>query len=155
MLSSQRWIFSVLILALASGCGAKSQAPAKLSGKVTYKGEALPAGMIVFHSQEDKGSYQAQLQPDGTFEIVDIPFGKMIVTVDTEFLNPAKKVPAYPGSGGKAGEDDERVAAERKMGAKIAPKGSAKNYRKIPSKYADPKTSPLVVTLEDGRQART
>ena len=49
----------------------------------------------------------------------------------------------------------ERIAAEKKMGAPIAAKGSAALYKKIPSKYANPTTTPLIVTLDDGAQVKT
>jgi hypothetical protein len=134
------------------GCAKNPQAPAKVSGQVTYKGAPVPAGNIVFHS-EDKGSYNCALGTDGTYEIVDIPTGELIVTVDNEFLNPKTRPPDYGGGKGAA-LYAERVAAERKAGMMIKGPEASGQYVKIPSKYHSSKTSPLSVTVEKGRQIK-
>jgi len=46
---------------------------------------------------------------------------------------------------------NERMEAEKQMGAPV--RQSPAQYVKIPAKYADPKTSPLQVTLEKGKQS--
>jgi hypothetical protein len=141
-------LFPLLCLALIAGCSGNTvQAPAKVSGQVTYKGAALPAGTIHFHS-EDKGIYRSPLAQDGTFEVVDIPKGTMVVTVETESVNPAKKAPDYGGGKGAA-DYAKRIAAEG-----IQAKQSTAQYVKIPKKYASAKTSPLTVTVEAGRQTK-
>jgi len=138
-----------LFLGLAAGCAKNPAAPGRVSGTVKYKGQALPAGNIYFHSQ-GKGSYRATLAADGTYEITDIPAGEMVVTVETESLNPSKKAPTYGGGKG-AQMYAERMAAEKKAGRTIAAE-AAVPYVKIPEKYAKEKTSPLTATIKAGKQ---
>jgi len=140
----------VFVVGVLCGCGGSSVAPSRISGRVTYKGAPVPAGGIAFHS-EDKGVYPCALSPDGSYSITDVPVGKMVVTIDTEFLNPAKKVKDYGGKG--AAGYAERLAAEKAAGIQAGEKSSG-TYMKIPEKYSTPKTSPLIVTIESGKQTR-
>jgi hypothetical protein len=142
-----------LCVGVVIGCAKSSQAPAKVSGVVTYKNAPVTGGTIKFYSEEENVAYGCQIESDGTYQITDIPVGELTVTVETEHLNPTKAPPDY----GKKGNADyaARVAAEKGMGAPIAAKGEPKEkYVKIPSKYANPKTSPLTVTIEKGRQVK-
>ena len=138
---------AALLAALAVGCSS-SRSQGKISGKVTLNGQPLPAGNLTFHS-EGKGSYNAPLMRDGTYQVVDVPVGAMVVTVDTEFLNPNKKVPTY---GGEKGKDmyKERMAAEQKAGTMS--RDGADPYVKVPEKYRNAKTSPLKATVAGGKQ---
>jgi hypothetical protein len=139
-----------LVLGLVAGCAKNPQAPAKVSGSVTYKGNPVTAGNVTFHSQ-DKGSYNTSLSPDGTYKITDVPKGELVVTVETESANPDKKTPDY-GRGKGSKMYAERMAKEKAMGS---PMGQpAGKYLKIPAKYATPKDSPLKVTLEAGKQVK-
>src|SRR5437868_4614763 len=104
-------LFAALVLALAAGCRS-SPNPGKVSGRVTYKGAPLKGGEVLFHSA-GQGSYRGSINQDGTYEITDVPVGEMTVTVDTEFLNPDKKVQT-PGGARGAAMANERLAAERK-----------------------------------------
>jgi len=135
----------VVLFGLIAGCTTNPLAPARVSGKVTYKGAAVPAGNIVFHSQ-DQGSYRCALTTDGSYEIRDVPKGPMVVTVETESVNPNKKVQGY-GSDKGAKDYQARMAAEGKAASEKMPD---QTYLKIPGKYAVAQTSPLNVTLEAG-----
>jgi hypothetical protein len=147
MLTLRLRLLVALALGLAAGCG---QGPlARVSGKVTYRGEAVPAGNITFHS-EDQGPYSAALHEDGSYEIIDVPPGEMVVTVETETYNPNKARPAYGGSKGNA-IDAQRLEAEKQMGRPINAGGPPK-YVRIPPKYARFETSQLTATLKPGRQ---
>jgi hypothetical protein len=138
---------AALPFALLVGCSGKvNQAPGKVSGRVTYKGTAVPAGSIAFHV-EGKQTIGSPLASDGTYEITDIPIGPAVVTVETQSVNPATKAPDYGGKGAKMYA--ERLAKE---GRAAAAREAKAEYRKIPPNYANPKTSPLHVTLEAGRQ---
>jgi len=141
----------VLVLGLVSGCAKKGQAPAKVSGVVEYKNKPVPGGNIIFHS--DMGNYRSSLSPDGTYEIVDLPVGEMVVTVETDSANPEKKAPAYSPQADKMYA--ERMAAERKAGSPVGPGGPPPvQYVKIPAKYSNAKTSTLTATLAAGRQVK-
>jgi hypothetical protein len=78
----RRFVPAVLLLLLAlvlSGCG---QRMGKVTGKVSYKGEAVPNGTVVFYGKGDAVS-SAPLRPDGTYEATDVPLGEVKVAVST------------------------------------------------------------------------
>ena len=70
----------------------KSTTPATVSGKVTYKGEVVPGGIIYFHTLKEDGTpganYRTLIQPDGTYVLAQLPDVDMLVTIDTESYNP-------------------------------------------------------------------
>jgi len=111
---------------------------ASVSGKVTYKGEPLPAGTLTFHGQ---GNYLASIGADGTYSTTDLPIGKMVVTVETESAN-KNKMPR-----GAYAAKMAKMISPMPESAKSLPQGK---YVRIPVKYADPKTSPLQATLKNG-----
>jgi hypothetical protein len=150
MLKALIHLFTVVFVVSLIGCGPKNKvAPGKVSGVVRYKGEILKAGNITFHTQDQKGNYQSSISPEGKYEITDVPIGTLEVTVETDSLNPDKKVPVYGagrGGKGKAGSEQAKM-----MGAPD-PATLASRFRAIPKKYADKKTSGLTATLKAGSQ---
>lgn len=69
------------------GCGAKSDAPkrdyADVSGKVTYKGEALKTGQVMF--QPGVGALvTGDLKPDGTYSLKGVIGPNTVMIVSTE-----------------------------------------------------------------------
>jgi hypothetical protein len=154
MLKYQLGLAGTVCLALLAGCASRNpHAPGKVSGQVTYKGNPVPGGTIQFHV-EGKAPYASALGKDGTYEITDVPTGEMVVTVETEFLNPARKgASAYGGDKG-AKDYAARMKAEMQAGAPVK-QATVGQYVKIPKKYGNSKTSPLTVTLEAGRQLKS
>lgn len=153
----------LLSLGLTLGCGSKKSAPAQLSGTVTYKGAAVTGGILAFHS--DVGAYTAVINADGTYTVTDLPEGEVVVTVDTENLNPERKIPEYnEKSGGAVGAKYGKSAqpAAPSQGGKTkqetspvpegAPKTEVGQYVKIPLTYSDKTKSSLKVTLQAGKQ---
>src|SRR5690242_7155152 len=70
----------VVLLALAlSEC---SSGKGKVTGKVTYKGETVPAGTVAFYGKGDAVS-SAPISPDGTYTATSVPLGEVKVTVST------------------------------------------------------------------------
>ncbi len=137
-----------LLIGLGCGGGGK-KAPAKVTGKVTYKNAPVTGGTISFHTS-DTGVYSTSLTPEGTYTGIDWPAGEMIVTVDTESLNPATKKQDYVGGrGGGAPGGKAMKISPAPEGFQQAAKGT---YVKIPSKYAKKDTSPLKATLKAGQQ---
>ena len=141
----------VLGLAALAGCTTNNpQAPANIKGTVTYNGTPVPAGTVVFHTA-DQGTYSTRLTTNGSFEVRDVPKGKMAVTIETESVNPAKKKEqAYGGDKG-AKQYAERLAAEGQAAANKTP---PEQYMKIPSKYAEKGTTPLNIDVAAGAQVQ-
>jgi hypothetical protein len=140
-------LFVALALLAAAGCR-NSPTPAKVSGRVTYKGQPLKGGEVAFHS--DQGTYRGSLSEDGAYEMTDLPAGEFTVTVNTEFLNPAKKAPAYGGGRGDA-TTKERLKAGF---GPPNPDSQRAQYTKIPKKYASVEASGLKATLGKGKQTK-
>src|SRR5262245_3123921 len=78
---------------LTTGCENRGPKGA-LKGMVTYKGDPVPAGTIIFQYQSDKGPDTAMMDinADGTFAAADLPVGSAQVTVTTELLKPTPGV---------------------------------------------------------------
>ena len=135
-----------LFLAVALGCSA-SQTPALVQGKVTYNGSPVNAGTITFHS-EAGGIYTRTLMASG-FSLTDLPEGSMVVTIETESVNPApKKDQAYVGRADPSNEYQKRM---EQMGKRPqAAQNTSGEYVKIPAKYASKEKSPLRVTITKG-----
>jgi hypothetical protein len=151
MLKIRLGLCTALSLGLLAGCfnSRSPQAEGRISGQVKYKGTPVPGGSILFHT-DGKGVYGSPIQADGTYEVRDLPTGTLVVTVETESANPAKKAPEYGGDKG-AKMYAERMKAEGRVAAE---KSKVGEYRKIPEKYANPKRSPLTVEIVAGRQVK-
>jgi hypothetical protein len=143
-----------LLVALAAGCGkGNPNAPASISGKVTYKSKPVTGGMITFHTN-DAGINQVPIMPDGTYSYEGLPVGELKVSIDTEALNPdRKKGQQY---GGAQGKNMMSPGPEGVGKAPAGPPGMTEGtlqgeYVKIPPKYRDKATSGLTVTLSKGQ----
>jgi hypothetical protein len=135
----------LLILTVLIGCTGNPNTAAVVTGKVTYKGETLTAGVIGFYPEKG-GSYTATITPDGNYEVGNLPVGAAKVTVDTEGANPDKKTPTYGGAKGAKG----KMTSPPPEGINVA-KGSSGKYVKIPPQYAKPDKTTLSVTLKAGK----
>jgi hypothetical protein len=134
-------------MVLVTGCSKNTLAPAKVSGRISYKGAPIKAGSMAFHTAEGN-QYPANISEDGTYSATDLPEGEMIVTVDTSHLDPAKK-PA------QSKDYDKRMKVMAGRMQEAAP-GAEKEqpFTKIPEKYSKPNTSPITVKLTSGRQVK-
>ena len=160
------WLPLSLALSLLLGCSSQKSAPSEVTGKVTYNGAPVTGGNMVFYSSN--GIYAVAIKPDGTYTAVDLPEGEMVVTVDTEGLNPDKKIPEYNAKtaasgakamyGGKAatptGGPGTKMKQESSPVPEGSPQGTAGTYVKIPKDYADKTKTPLKVTLKAGSQTQ-
>jgi hypothetical protein len=154
MTSTRRLFLSLPLFLLAvslSGCSG-GKTPAKVSGKITYKNDPVTAGTITFH-QKDGGIFTYAIQADGTYSGSDMPAEEMVVTIETESVNPDAKRPGagkMPGSGGRDPMGDYN-AKMKERGAVQEPTKPAGKYVKIPAKYNDEKQSGLKLTLTKGK----
>jgi hypothetical protein len=120
----------IMLLVSVQGCGGPFSGA--VSGKVTYKGNALPGGIVtVIHP--DGRNKEARIQEDGTYSIPDAPGGECKVTVHT--------IPPKPGS-----------SFIKIGGQPLAPEPfyPAGKYVPIPKKYGDANTSGLSLTVKRG-----
>jgi hypothetical protein len=123
-----------LALVLVAGCGGAFTAP--VSGKVTYKGNPLPGGIVTFIHPDGRVGY-GTIHEDGTYAIPATPGGdiRCIVQTTKPIVPPPQKVVARL-SGGVA-----------RAGRNVYPAGP---YVPIPEKYGDPQTSGLSYTIHHG-----
>jgi len=143
-------------MSFAVGCGTNTNTPASVSGKVTYKGQLVTAGMLTYHMKEG-GTYTRGISADGTYKIPDLPAGEAVVVIETESANPAKKKDEYKGGSGKfkgAAPPGGKALQSSPPPEGVTGGGGGGAYVEIPQKYGSAKTSPLRTTLQTGSQTR-
>lgn len=129
--------FFPLLVAL-SGCG---EPRGKVSGKVTFKGKAVPGGTVVFVTEDDLRRADVPIQPDGSYSSVNVPAGNLRVGV-------------MPGPKGLKDSMPKGV----KMPKMPADNPAAKMYEgtgtyvDIPQELRDPATSKITVTVGRGEE---
>jgi len=128
-----RTLLLVLLLVVAAGCGGRKAATVR--GKVTYKGAHLTMGNVIILS-DDKASARGQIGPDGTYEVLKAPTGKVKVGVS----NPPP--PGAPGGQPLSGPPDD---PENKQAAELA-----KKYVASPDSYTNPEKSGLSFDIPSG-----
>jgi hypothetical protein len=129
-----------LVLAVvAAGCGGQraSYQTAEVSGKVMYKGKALPGGMVNFVADKGGVASNAIIDENGNYKI-SAPIGDVHISVDNRMLE--KK-----GSGGPV---LRRPDSEGGV-APTVPKGT---YVPIPEKYTATDFSGLTYKVVSGTQ---
>jgi hypothetical protein len=149
-------LFAIL-LPIAGCSSGNPMAPAKVSGRISYGGKPLKAGNLRFHTPSGV-PYDGQISPDGTYTAIDLPIGEAIITIETESINPSRN----PMAGARQTADSDRRMKSMSTNQQRAPGGDTNappaasdataNYMKIPDKYNNPRTSPLTITLDKGRQ---
>jgi hypothetical protein len=151
-------LFVPFLLLPALGCSGSKTAQAGVHGKITYNGKPVTGGIIAFIPEGSGGNYAGQINPDGTYQIDEVPNGTCSVTIDA-LPDPGKAAEAYGGARGKQMEEEGAKAS--KGGMKPGPGGMSPRppgveapnqgqYMKLPDKYSDPKTSGLKANLTKG-----
>jgi hypothetical protein len=77
---SCRYIFPATVLLLVVGCGGTGN----VGGKVTFKGQPLPGGMVTLQSTEggEIRTYPGLIK-DGSYTVPNVPIGPAKVTIGT------------------------------------------------------------------------
>src|SRR5439155_2848316 len=73
----------MLVCLAATGCGSNGS----VSGKLSYKGEPLGGGVVVF-TVEGQANASSEIGPDGSYHIDKIPVGTAKIAVDTSSAKP-------------------------------------------------------------------
>lgn len=123
-----KWTTIVALFAVvAGGCGSRSEMLYPVTGKVTFRGKAVAAGMMRFCNPQAGIDMTAEIRPDGTYEAMrahgaGLPEGTYQVAVMPPRLpavmGPMKEIPKPP------------------------------ECRDIPAKYRQPSTSRLAMTVK-------
>ena len=143
IIKGRPFFFLPVLLAVVLGCSQRNpNAPATVTGSVSYKGEPLTAGSVSFHLK-DGANFSAGITSDGTYTAAQVPAGEAVITVETESANTNRPQMTY---GGARGKDKMMTSKPRDM-----PTVQGK-YRPIPRNYADPAKSPLKETIKPGKQ---
>jgi hypothetical protein len=124
-----------LLLAHGAADDKTPEIAGSIKGVVTCAGKPLPGGTVAFHPAKGK-PVVGVLQADGSYAIKNIPAGEYRVTLETESAKPQPKEKLPPKD-----KDTSKVEAPKDTG----------RYLPIPRVYADPKTSPLVFTVQNGQ----
>jgi hypothetical protein len=122
-----------------------------VSGSITYKGSPLKAANMAFHTN-DGTAYPGLVSSDGTYIANDLPAGDFVITVETESFKSAASTTGSGRFDAKYRKQQDSRQAPSDMPAATTVTEMVAQYTKIPSKYANPKTSPLSITLKPGRQ---
>jgi hypothetical protein len=137
MWKSHRRLVAITALIVASnitaGCN-RSEPLGRVYGKVTFQGEPVTAGILVFSNHEKGVHMTAELGPDGSYELqtaggFGLPLGTYKIAVNTPIPEP----PVY------GAMNSTPVNAPR-----------ANSAVNIPKKYQDYETSGLSITVEKG-----
>jgi hypothetical protein len=117
-------VFALLAVAGFAPADDKKTEPKgeEVTGKVAFNGKALPVGTVGFVSKDGKTKIETLIAEDSSYKAV-VPAGEYVVTIST-------------------------VVAKKKDDKKEPPKVPV---LKIPAKYGDAKTSPLTVTVKEGK----
>ena len=129
-----RWVlcrsFPLVVLCFAGfGCGGSNDAPASVTGTVTYDGKAAK-GVLVKLTAADGTTYSGTTQPDGSFTITPVKDGEMTVTFETA-----------PDPNDYMAEEFKKHKREGASGPQPAMPKKGPAGTALPPKYKDPTTS--------------
>lgn len=138
---------------LLAGCGPGT---GEVSGKVTYKGTALPGGLLTFRPANPKANaVTVELEQDGSYPKVTLPTGEVSVLIDNRELGPPMQMPSGTLNLPLPPEVKAKMAANN---AEVKKEGAGKKasdrYRLIPEKYHMVETSGLQFTMKAGTQTQ-
>ena len=105
-----------------AGCGSGAPPAGSVSGNVTYNGQPLASGVVIFENEKTGVGASAELDSSGTYRIESIRTGQYQVAIQPPSAPPPE---------------------EMEQGAE-APKLN------IPDKYLNPQTSDLTATVNEG-----
>jgi hypothetical protein len=145
-----RSLLPAVLLLLPLGCGV-TESTGTISGKVSLAGKPLKGGSISFlPSKADAIPLTTIINEDGSFEIKDVPYGDLLVSVSPPIMAGGASITSASSAKERMGELErtgqpiprELIEAAGGGGdANAAPAG-------FNSKYSDPFTSGITYTLD-------
>lgn len=140
---------ALVIFALGcSGGGKNPNAPASVSGEVTYKGQKLGGGTITLYFEKTETTLT--ITSDGTFTGSDLPSGEVLVSIETDSVK-GQGTTSAAGERGGAGQKRTFSPAPPDVAGGAA---SQATYVKIPDKYKNKNKSGLTWDLKPGRNTK-
>jgi hypothetical protein len=130
-----------LFLIGLAGCAGKGE----VSGKVTYKGQSVPAGRVTFLCQAGDNRAMSTAIQDGRYTILDCPAGPVKISVET--FPPVNAAPDAGPTGMPKGITSG--FSPPKADPYASPPGQ---YVQLPPRYANPDKSGLTYTVTAGKQ---
>jgi hypothetical protein len=148
----------VLLIPVLTGC---SPAIGKVSGKVTYKGQPVPGGLITFRPADPvKNSITVELDTEGRYSAT-LPAGDVTVIIDNRELEPRPSMPSMPAGIPLSAEAQAKLRGKAPPATATADGGPktgedvrrpSGRYVPIPEKYYELETSGLKFTIKGGDQ---
>lgn len=147
-----------LLFPVLTGC---SPGTGKVSGKVTYKGQPVPGGLVTFRPIDGRqNSVTAELDAEGRYSAV-LPAGEVLVSIDNRELEPRPIIAGGVPSGLPL-SPEVRAKLSGKAAPPAAPEGGQQTgeevrrpsgrYVPIPEKYYMAETSGLKFTVKGSDQ---
>ncbi len=130
------WLFVAIVVGAVTGCGGQT---GHISGTVSWDGQKLPSGRIVFLCDGgDKPVLMSSIH-DGSYTVNEAPIGPARVAVET-FEITTTPVPGMISSPVPPDQEHDTVAEGE--------------YMRIPARYKSPTTSGLIHDIVAGSQSR-
>lgn len=124
------------LMLIAAGCS--SNAPATVTGKVTFKNEPVITGTVTIVAG-DKTAIGG-ISPDGTYTVMDAPTGKVKIAVSSPKPATGPNVPR------------EVVRGRNRSDQTAQPQVDPNKWRALPDTVANPDTSGIETELKGGSQ---
>jgi len=108
---SRCWLFAGALLLFVTGCGEAMPTTAPAKGVVTYRGQPLKFGSVMFQPVSGQAA-RAEIQPDGSFDLVTERYGDGPAVPGAAIGTHLVRITCYegqsPNAGGTGGGDRER-----------------------------------------------
>ncbi|QDU62814.1 hypothetical protein Pan216_36850 [Planctomycetes bacterium Pan216] len=128
--SKNCWAVLLGTLILSQGCGGENGPPmGQVTGKVSYNGEPVNEGLVVFQSDDGRFAAQAELEDGGSFHLKTYLGGVPVGSYGVLVQPPTVTFPDTPDSPGGEG---------------------FKEVKNIPQKYRDKQTSGFKANVAAG-----
>ena len=151
-----------LLFPVLSGCG---PGIGKVSGKVTYKGQPVPGGQLLFRPADpQQNAVPVTLDEEGRYSAV-LPTGEVTVSVDNRDREPRASfgggvpagIPLTPEARAKLGKGKAAAPApppDKPVESADAASEPSGRYVRIPEKYYMAETTDLKFTVKGGDQTQ-